>query len=165
MEETGDFSDPEEEKIESAQLRLPVISLSGFCLSSKGTFTGMRLSEVGCELGSSVGEDAYLVKIKEEPTIDLHFTKKEAVQSMIDVIEDVEPDYFVTTVKLSDDTRLHDLWGMNNKGQTGGTEDKDIDAPEAWDITTGSKDILVGVIDTGIDRDYEDLKANMWTNE
>ena len=39
--------------------------------------------------------------------------------------------------KLSDDTRLHDLWGMNNK-ETGGTEDKDIDAPE-WDITTGAK--------------------------
>ena len=45
-----------------------------------------------------------------------------------------------------------------------GTGDKDIDALEAWDLQTGSKDILVGVIDTGIDRNHEDLKANMWTN-
>ena len=164
LEETGDFSDPEEEKIESAQAQVAGHFIVRFLPFLPKELLQDRLSEVGCELGSSVGDDAYLVKIKEEPTIDLHFTKKEAVQSMIDVIEDVEPDYFVTTVKLSDDTRLHDLWGMNNKGQTGGTEDKDIDAPEAWDITTGSKDILVGVIDTGIDRDHEDLKANMWTN-
>ena len=28
------------------------------------------------------------------------------------------------------------LWGMHNTGQTGGTADADIDAPEAWDIRT-----------------------------
>ena len=94
----------------------------------------------------------------------MHFNKKEAMQSLNDIIEEVEPDYFVTTVKLSNDTKLHDLWGMNNEGQTGGTEDKDIDAPEAWDLNTGSKDILVGIIDTGIDRNHEDLKSNMWSN-
>jgi len=56
------------------------------------------------------------------------------------------------------------LWGLHNTGQTGGGSDKDIDGPEAWDLLTGSKDVLVGIIDTGIDRNHEDLSENMWTN-
>ncbi|MBN1392692.1 MAG: S8 family serine peptidase, partial [Sedimentisphaerales bacterium] len=56
-----------------------------------------------------------------------------------------------------------ELWGLHNTGQTGGTPDADIDAPEAWDIATDS-DIIVAVIDTGIDYTHPDLAANMWTD-
>ena len=38
-----------------------------------------------------------------------------------------------------------------------------ISAPQAWDISTGTKDIVVGVIDTGIDPDHPDLAANVWS--
>lgn len=40
-----------------------------------------------------------------------------------------------------------------------------IKAREAWAITEGSEDIVIAVIDTGIDYNHEDLKDNMWTNE
>jgi subtilisin family serine protease len=56
------------------------------------------------------------------------------------------------------------LWGLHNTGQTGGPSDIDINAPEAWDITTGSSSILVGVIDTGIDYNHPDLLPNIWVN-
>ena len=54
---------------------------------------------------------------------------------------------------------------MHNTGQTSDTPNADIDAPEAWDIATDADDIIVAVIDTGVDYDHEDLADNMWVNE
>jgi subtilisin family serine protease len=62
------------------------------------------------------------------------------------------------------DQHFSKLWGMKNIGQTGGTVDADIDAPEAWDIFTGSSNIVVAVIDTGVDYNHVDLAANIWIN-
>lgn len=62
------------------------------------------------------------------------------------------------------DTLFTDLWGLHNTGQNGGTADVDIDAPAAWDITTGSSSVIVAVIDTGIDYNHPDLMANLWQN-
>ncbi|RJP75439.1 MAG: hypothetical protein C4532_00415 [Candidatus Abyssobacteria bacterium SURF_17] len=56
------------------------------------------------------------------------------------------------------------LWGLNNTGQTNGTIDADIDAPEAWDLTTGDPNVVVAVVDTGIFYDHPDLWGNMWRN-
>lgn len=75
-----------------------------------------------------------------------------------------ERDYLVFPSLIPNDTSFSQLWGMHNTGQTGGTVDADIDAPEAWEITTGSRNVVVGVIDTGVDRSHPDLAANMWTN-
>ncbi len=59
-----------------------------------------------------------------------------------------------------------ELWGLDNQGQTGGKVDCDIDAPEAWALTTGKREggPLIAVIDTGIDYNHPDLKNNIWTN-
>lgn len=75
-----------------------------------------------------------------------------------------EPDYIVHTSVQPNDSSFSELWGMHNTGQSGGTADADIDAPEAWNLTTGSRGVLVGVTDTGIDATHPDLAANMWTN-
>lgn len=77
----------------------------------------------------------------------------------------VEPNYRLELYAVPNDTRFGELWGMHNTGLTGGTVDADIDAPEAWDIATGSSSIIVAVTDTGVDYTHSDLAANMWVNQ
>ena len=65
---------------------------------------------------------------------------------------------------MPNDPSFGSLYGLHNVGQSGGTVDADIDATEAWQISTGSQDVVVGVIDTGIDYTHPDLVDNIWVN-
>ena len=123
-----------------------------------------KLESLGCEIGGKLGDRNFIVKLKQEPTIENHYAAKDAIESLDEFVSVVEPDYLVYAINTPNDPKMIDLWGMHNSGQTGGTNDKDIDATEAWDIQTGSKDVLVGIIDTGVDRTHEDLVDNMWVN-
>jgi subtilisin family serine protease len=81
----------------------------------------------------------------------------------------VEPDSVLKADAVTPNDPLFTvLWGLNNTGQTinflPGTPDADIDAPEAWGVSTGSSSVTVGVIDTGIDTAHPDLAANIWIN-
>ncbi len=76
-----------------------------------------------------------------------------------------EPNYVVTSTVTPNDAGFSSLWGLNNTGQSGGTVDADIDAPEAWDLQTGSTSSTVGVIDTGVDYTHPDLYLNIWINQ
>lgn len=75
-----------------------------------------------------------------------------------------EPNYIVTIGASPNDPSYGTLWGLNNTGQSGGTIGADIDAEGAWDKTTGSDTIIVGIIDTGLNYAHEDLAANVWIN-
>jgi subtilisin family serine protease len=75
-----------------------------------------------------------------------------------------EPNYIVQATEIPNDYYFNELWGLHNTGQTGGTPDSDIDAPEAWGLTHGSSDVIVAVVDTGVDYTHTDLAANMWVN-
>ncbi|MCH8540914.1 MAG: S8 family serine peptidase [Opitutales bacterium] len=56
------------------------------------------------------------------------------------------------------------LWGLNNTGQSGGTADKDINAVDGWGIRTDTGNVVIGVVDSGVQFDHEDLADNMWVN-
>ena len=75
-----------------------------------------------------------------------------------------EPDYQYAPAVIPDDPSFGELWGLHNVGQNGGNIDADINAPEAWNITTGAADIVVGIIDSGIDYTHPDLIDNLWVN-
>jgi len=65
------------------------------------------------------------------------------------------------------DPMFNQQWALHNTGQTGGTPDADIDAPEAWDIATGGVTVLgdsivVAIVDGGCQLNHPDL--NYWYN-
>ncbi len=80
-------------------------------------------------------------------------------------VEYVEPNYVVHANNvIPNDSSFSLLWGLQNTGQLGGTPQADIDATDAWVRTQGNPNLLIGIIDTGIDYLHPDLLANIWTN-
>ncbi|MBX9581341.1 MAG: S8 family serine peptidase [Gemmataceae bacterium] len=75
-----------------------------------------------------------------------------------------EPNYYIHGARTPNDPQYGSQWALNNTGQTGGRADADIDAAEAWDITTGSGGTVVAVFDTGVDYTHPDLAGNIWHN-
>ena len=76
----------------------------------------------------------------------------------------VQPNYEQKALAIPNDPRFEELYAMRNVGQTGGTSGCDISTTLAWDRTTGNESVIVGVIDSGVDYNHEDLTANMWVN-
>jgi subtilisin family serine protease len=77
-------------------------------------------------------------------------------------IKTIAPNYQRHIIGEVNDEYYPKLWGINNIGQDNGTQDADIDGKEAWDIQEGSKNVVVAVVDTGIDYNHPDLAENMW---
>ncbi len=65
------------------------------------------------------------------------------------------------------DLKLKDQWHYNNDGTAHqeAVAGADINLYEAWEIETGSKDVIVAIIDGGVDTDHNDLKKALWVNE
>jgi len=70
--------------------------------------------------------------------------------------------YREPTESHPNDPMFSEQWALNNNGADGGTKRADIDALEAWLTTQGSEDVVVAVLDTGVDFTHADLRENMW---
>jgi subtilisin family serine protease len=73
-------------------------------------------------------------------------------------VEYAEPNYLMHTMATPNDPRFSQQWGLENGSGA------DISAPQAWDRTTGSEDVVIGVIDSGMDITHVDLKDNLFKN-
>jgi subtilisin family serine protease len=79
-------------------------------------------------------------------------------------VQSFERDAQVGAQLTPNDEFYADQLGLRNLGANGAVSDADIDADAAFDITTGSSDIVVAVIDSGIDYTHPDLFLNVWLN-
>lgn len=68
-------------------------------------------------------------------------------------VEYAEPDYLVEALNTPTDPKYYSQWALSK-----------ISAPAAWDNTVGDGSIVVAVIDSGVNFNHPDLKANMWVN-
>lgn len=109
--------------------------------------------------GSEIVEGLRLARVAPADT-DLAI---KALRARPDVVY-AEPNYLHYKDAAPNDPRYGELWGLKNNGALGGTVGADIQAEAAWDITAGSHNIMVAVIDEGVDTSHPDLQANVWTN-
>ncbi|MDF0652826.1 MAG: S8 family serine peptidase [Nitrospira sp.] len=134
--------------------------------ASSSAITSLNASVSTQELKvlSVTGKMIHQYKLKGVLSVD------EAVQKYRSnpAVEFAEPNYLYWPKTIPDDAQFGTLWGLHNIGQvvngTAGRADADIDAPEAWDISTGSPNVIIAVIDSGIAYDHPDLAPNIWTN-
>jgi subtilisin family serine protease len=73
-----------------------------------------------------------------------------------------EPNFLSGIKRNTSDPLYINQWHLNNTGQGAGTVDADVDAPEAWALQTASSDIVIAIIDDGVDLAHEDLE--IWRN-
>jgi subtilisin family serine protease len=80
-------------------------------------------------------------------------------------VDYVEPNHVVRLLNVPNDPSFGSLWGFFNTGlnPAGGVAGADIDAPGAWDLTTGARASVVAILDTGVDYNHPDLAANIWS--
>jgi hypothetical protein len=83
-------------------------------------------------------------------------------------VEYAEVDRVVRRTATPNDTYYGLQYGLNNTGQTvngdTGTAGADINAPEAWDVTTGDPNFAIAILDSGVQYSHPDLSANIWAN-
>ena len=76
-----------------------------------------------------------------------------------------EPDYRVFPSDVTPNDPLLPLtWGMKNIGDQNGVAGADIHATSAWQLSTGSRNVVIGLLDTGVDYRHPELAANIYQN-
>lgn len=122
------------------------------------------------EIVSLPNDDVHTIRLLDKQTKILPLAKK--IKELVPTVSIAEANWFValTEVKPPKDTFWLTQWAMENIGQDSpsgaqGKEGADIDVLQAWSVSKGSKDIVVGVVDTGIDYTHPDLRDNIWINE
>jgi subtilisin family serine protease len=107
-------------------------------------------------------------------------TVAEQYRKMTDFVEYAEPNFKIeldvpgfnrsaddllsraTDKNLPNDPMFEDQWALNNNGQNGGKENAHVSALKAWLKTQGSQDVVIAVLDSGVDYTHQDLISNMW---
>jgi subtilisin family serine protease len=90
----------------------------------------------------------------------------DAITQMLasDLVDYAEPNYRCHAFVKPNDPLYSRLWGLENTGQDDGSSGADITAASAWNIATGSQNVVIGIIDSGIDYKHEDLRHALYTN-
>lgn len=154
------------------------VSLAKEAESVPGQYLVQLKPQVRLQNFQNLSQDLGAQVLRKIPNTNILVVQKGAVEltsssiaqlSANPMVQLVEPNYIYRAEAVPNDPLLGKLWGLQNTGQsdgkTNGIAGIDIDAVRAWDVTQGSSDVVVAVIDTGIDYTHPDIKDNMWVNQ
>jgi len=119
-----------------------------------------RLGGVLQSLGTISGVGAQLVRVAGDPVAAA------ARLSRSSAVLYAEPNYIAHATGVPNEPRFSELYGLDNAGQTGGSPDADIDAPEGWTALFGTSfpsagGAKIGIVDTGVLAGHEDLAGKV----
>ena len=99
---------------------------------------------------------------------DYQLTDLVAEIKLLPEVENVEFNYKMEAFQVPNDNYYLDQWALNNTGQAVsqngnnvGIPGSDVDAERAWNITTGNPNVIIAILDTGIDLDHPDLASEL----
>ncbi len=77
-----------------------------------------------------------------------------------------EPNFMSQAVRtfIPNDPFFGDQWHLRNTGQTGASAGADAHVTGAWDVTTGTSNIVIAIVDDGVQLSHPDLSANIYHN-
>lgn len=122
-----------------------------------------RLRESGMTIVQAIADDLYTVRLPKDD-LDALPTALEKLAGMDGWVEISEPDGVGFGAGTPNDTSFTTQWGHHNTGQSGGTADADVDAPEFWDILENTPGLVIAVLDSGLNFTHPDLLNIGWTN-
>ena len=127
-------------------------------LSSSQRAALFNTAGVNRTVGSVKGVGAQVVNVQGDPAVVARRLNRSALVSY------AEPNFILRATAVPNDPLFPELYGLNNTGQTGGSADADIDAPEGWDAAglgafPASGGTKIGIVDTGIDSTHTELSG------
>lgn len=125
----------------------------------------LELQKLNTRFNANVEAGASFLKITVPASLDVIEVANQYQES--GQVKFAHPDFIAKTEKfgIPNDEYFDKQFALHNTGQVindgnSGAVDADVDAPEAWDITTGDINIIVAVIDEGVTFDHPDLPAS-----
>src|SRR5262249_5273414 len=100
------------------------------------------------------------IRLPEKKTLE----EAERALSKLSEVATLERDIIYHATAIPNDPLFPQQWGLESPKPSADPNDPDIDAPQAWDESTGGKSVVIGVIDSGVDYKHQDLADNLWRN-
>jgi subtilisin family serine protease len=155
-----------QEVVQDSYIIVPKSAVSAAGAIVSGSIDSRKIANFKLKVNRSLGGKQVLLSrsnaanedVLNEETVIAYRAEDDKCPALLasGAVEECSPNYRIHVETTPDDPKMGELWGMSAL--------HGIDATGAWNVSTGSEEVVVAIIDTGIDYTHPDLAANIWTN-